>query len=79
MAKPAMLLLLVGAHALVPTPVTRQPTKLHSTKQDNVVECGRRGRLDVRRDRRRGRREPGRVDDDARRAGRRSQLRGIEG
>ena len=44
MAKPAMLLLLVGAHALVPTPAARHPTKLHSTKQDNVVEtAGRAG------------------------------------
>ena len=44
MAKPAMLLLLVGAHALLPTPAARHPTKLHSTKQDNVVEtAGRAG------------------------------------
>mgnify|MGYP006879323526 CR=1 FL=1 len=39
-----MLLLLVGAQALVPPPTTRQPTKLQSTKQDNVVEtAGRAG------------------------------------
>ena len=49
MAKPAMLLLLVGAHALLPTPKTRHPTRLHSTKQDNVVETAGRAGFAVRR------------------------------
>jgi aarF domain-containing kinase len=42
----AKLLLVLAAlsHALVPTPTARQPTQLHSTKQDNVVEtAGRAG------------------------------------
>ena len=42
----AKLLLVLAAlsHALVPTPTARHPTKLHSTKQDNVVEtAGRAG------------------------------------
>ena len=39
-----LLLVLAVTHALVPTPAKRQPTKLHSTKQDNVVEtAGRAG------------------------------------
>jgi len=43
MAKLLLVLAALG-HALVPTPTTRQPTKLHSTKQDNVVEtAGRAG------------------------------------
>ena len=43
MAKPAARAGRVS-HALVPTPTARHPTKLHSTKQDNVVEtAGRAG------------------------------------
>ena len=77
----AKLLLVLAAlsHALVPTPTARQPTKLHSTKQDNVVETAGRAGLMSAATVGGGRREPGRFHDDARCAGRRAQLRGVEG
>merc|ERR1719174_403457 len=46
---PKLLLVLAAlGQALVPTPTARHPTKLHSTKQDNVVEtAGRAGATDA--------------------------------